>query len=61
MSDTLKRFPTLTLQCADTICFICKTETKVNGDTNPYDLGFARVGGNSANGYEIYHISCCNG
>ena len=61
VDDTLTRFPILISQVADTVCSICETDTKVNGDFNPYKLGFARVGGNSANGYEIYHISCCEG
>jgi len=56
VSDTLNSFPTVAQQYADTICFICGTETFVSDD-----VGFARVGGNSANGYEVYHISCCKG
>ena len=59
VDDTLTRFPTLISQVADTVCSICGTDTKVNGDFNPYEIGFFRVGGNSANGYEVYHISCC--
>jgi hypothetical protein len=60
-TSTLGRFSTLLPLCVDTVCTICGKETSVNGDYNPFDLGFARVDGNSANGYEIYHISCCEG
>ena len=59
MDDILTRFSILAPQVTDTVCSICGTDTKVNGDFNPYELGIARIDGNSANGYEMYHISCC--
>ena len=59
MDNILTRFPYLWAQTAVKNCFICGKTVEFNGDVNPSELNFSRVDGNSANGYEVYHISCC--
>lgn len=54
----LERFVFCMPQVKNTVCIYCEIDTCVNGDYMPTELSFARVNGNSANGYEVYHTSC---
>lgn len=61
MSDTLANFPIYLKQVVSTSCLVCGKDTSANGDYNPFAVGFARVDGDSANGYEMFHLVCVEG
>ena len=61
VSDTLANFPLYLAQTASTSCFVCGKDTSENGDFNPFAVGFSRVDGDSANGYEMHHLVCVEG
>ena len=62
MSDTLAKFPLYLAQTKSTKCFVCGEDTMtVGGDFHPFFIGFSRIDGDSANGYEMHHLLCIEG
>ena len=40
-------------------CFVCQRPVAVS-DLESGIAGLSRIGGNSENGYELYHTACCS-
>jgi len=61
VDNTLALFPFYLRQTKSTLCSVCHEDTMKDGDFHPFSVGFSRVDGNSANGYEMYHLVCVEG
>lgn len=55
---TPERYPATHLPVVSLTCFVCQREIPADRLNEP-DVAVSRIDGDSANGYEAYHVSCC--